>query len=85
VLGLDNNLLDAASKTGLFAKSGVAAEAVNVPGGWNNDTFVPFDYGYFAFVYDKNKLKNPPQSLKELVESVQNWRVIYEDPRTSTP
>lgn len=30
VLGLDNNLLDAASKTGLFAKSGVAAEAVNV-------------------------------------------------------
>lgn len=85
VLGLDNNLLDAASKTGLFAKSGVAAEAVNVPGGWNNDTFVPFDYGYFAFVYDKNKLKNPPQSLKELVESDQNWRVIYEDPRTSTP
>lgn len=85
VLGLDNNLLDAASKTGLFAKSGVAADAVNVPGGWNNDTFVPFDYGYFAFVYDKNKLKNPPQSLKELVESDQNWRVIYEDPRTSTP
>lgn len=38
VLGLDNNLLDAASKTELFAKSGVAAEAVNVPGGWNNDT-----------------------------------------------
>ncbi|PZY65849.1 thiamine ABC transporter substrate binding subunit, partial [Escherichia coli] len=74
VLGLDNNLLDAASKTGLFAKSGVAADAVNVPGGWNNDTFVPFDYGYFAFVYDKNKLKNPPQSLKELVESDQNWR-----------
>lgn len=85
VLGLDNNLLDAASKTGLFAKSGVAADAVNVPGGWNNDTFVPFDYGYFAFVYDKNKLKNPPQSLKELVESDQNWRVIYQDPRTSTP
>ncbi len=24
VLGLDNNLLDAASKTGLFAKSGVS-------------------------------------------------------------
>ncbi len=78
VLGLDNNLLDAASKTGLFAKSGVAADAVNVPGGWKNDTFVPFDYGYFAFVYDKNKLKNPPQSLKELVESDQNWRVIYQ-------
>ncbi len=85
VLGLDNNLLQAATATGLFAKSGVPASDVNIPGGWNNDTFVPFDYGWFAFVYDKNKLKNPPKSLKELVESDQKWRVIYEDPRTSTP
>ncbi len=85
VLGLDNNLLQAATDTKLFAKSNVPASAVNVPGGWSNDTFVPFDYGYFAFVYDKNKLKNPPKSLKELVESEQKWRVIYQDPRTSTP
>ena len=85
VLGLDNNLIEAATQTKLFAKSGVAAGAVNVPGGWKNDTFVPFDYGWFAFVYDKTKLKNPPKSLKELVESEQKWRVIYEDPRTSTP
>ncbi len=85
VLGLDNNLLEAATQTKLFAKSGVANEAVKVPGGWKNDTFVPFDYGYFAFVYDKSKLKNPPKSLKELVESDQKWRVIYQDPRTSTP
>lgn len=84
-LGLDNNLLEAATQTRLFAKSGVPDSAVKVPGGWNNDTFVPFDYGYFAFVYDKNKLKNPPKSLKELVDSDQKWRVIYEDPRTSTP
>ena len=75
VLGLDNNLLEAATQTKLFAKSGVANDTVNVPGGWKNDTFVPFDYGYFAFVYDKNKLKNPPKSLKELVESDQKWRV----------
>lgn len=85
VLGLDNNLLEAATQTKLFAKSGVTNDTVNVPGGWKNDTFVPFDYGYFAFVYDKNKLKNPPKSLKELVESDQKWRVIYQDPRTSTP
>ncbi len=85
VLGLDNNLLNAATQTGLFAKSNVPNDAVTVPGGWENDTFVPFDYGYFAFVYDKTKLHNPPKSLKELVESDQKWRVIYEDPRTSTP
>lgn len=85
VLGLDNNLLEAAAQSQLFAKSHVPASAVSVPGGWDNDTFVPYDYGYFAFVYDKNKLANPPKSLKELVESPQKWRVIYEDPRTSTP
>ena len=85
VLGLDNNLVQAAEKTGLFANSSVDTRSLKLPDGWNNQTFIPFDYGYFAFVYDKNKLKNPPKSLKELVESPEKWRVIYEDPRTSTP
>nr|WP_255606658.1 thiamine ABC transporter substrate binding subunit [Pantoea sp. DY-5] len=85
VLGLDNNLVQAAEKTGLFAKSSVDTRGLKLPDGWNNQTFIPFDYGYFAFVYDKNKLQNPPKSLKELVESPEKWRVIYEDPRTSTP
>ncbi|UXH28352.1 thiamine ABC transporter substrate binding subunit [Vibrio sp. J502] len=45
----------------------------------------PYDYGYFAFVYNKEKLANPPQSLKELVEKRDDLKVIYQDPRTSTP
>ena len=85
VLGLDNNLLQAAQQTGLFAKSEVDLHNLTLPGGWRDQTFVPFDYGYFAFVYDKTRLKNPPTSLKELVDSPEKWRVIYEDPRTSTP
>ncbi|MCZ4674029.1 thiamine ABC transporter substrate binding subunit [Citrobacter sedlakii] len=85
VLGLDNNLLEAATQTGLFAKTPIHTDAVNVPFTWNNDTFIPYDYGWFAFVYNKTTLKNPPKSLKELVESPEKWRVIYEDPRTSTP
>ncbi len=85
VLGLDNNLVQAAQQTGLFAASDVDTGALQLPVGWQDKTFIPFDYGYFAFVYDKNKLKNPPKSLKELVESPEQWRVIYEDPRTSTP
>lgn len=85
VLGLDNNLLQAAQQTGLFAPSDVDSSKLSVPGGWQDQTFVPYDYGYFAFVYNKEKLKNPPKSLHELVDSSQNWKVIYEDPRTSTP
>lgn len=85
VLGLDNNLLQAARQTGLFAPSGVDTGTLTVPGGWQDKTFVPYDYGYFAFIYNKDKLKNPPKSLQELVSSDQNWKIIYEDPRTSTP
>ncbi|MGQ8818780.1 thiamine ABC transporter substrate binding subunit [Serratia sp. NA_13] len=85
VLGLDNNLLQAAQQTGLFEPSNVDSTKLSVPGGWQDKTFVPYDYGYFAFVYNKEKLKNPPKSLQELVDSNQNWKVIYEDPRTSTP
>ncbi len=85
VLGLDNNLLDSATKTGLFAPAHVDMKALALPDGWHNDTFVPYDYGYFAFVYNKKRLIDPPKSLHELVESPKKWRVIYEDPRTSTP
>ncbi|WP_345830481.1 thiamine ABC transporter substrate binding subunit [Erwinia sp. HDF1-3R] len=85
VLGLDNNLLDAAQKTGLFAPAKVDTHSITLPGGWHNSTFVPYDYGWFAFVYDKTRLQNPPKSLRELVDSDRPLRVIYEDPRTSTP
>jgi len=58
---------------------------VNVENGWKDKTFVPFDYGYFAFIYNSEKLKNPPKSLKELVEQRDDLNIIYQDPRTSTP
>lgn len=77
--------MQAAEQTGLFSRHQLdTAAAVKVPGGWNNATFVPYDYGYFAFVYNKEKLKNP-RSLHELVDSSEPWKVIYQDPRTSTP
>ncbi|WP_029684602.1 thiamine ABC transporter substrate binding subunit [Tatumella saanichensis] len=85
VVGLDNNLIAAAHQSGLFAPSDTDLKSLTVPGGWSDHTFIPYDYGYFAFVYNKKRLKNPPTSLKQLVESPEKWRVIYEDPRTSTP
>ncbi|MFQ1827951.1 thiamine ABC transporter substrate binding subunit [Aeromonas veronii] len=84
VLGLDDALISEAKQSGLFAPHPAKLDGIKVPGGWQDDTFVPYDYGYFAFVYDKDKLKQPPKSLKELVERP-NLKVIYQDPRTSTP
>ena len=84
VLGLDTNLTAEAKATGLFAPHG-AVSGVDVPGDWSDDIFVPFDYGYFAVVYDTEKLKTPPASLKELVEGDPAQKIVIQDPRTSTP
>ena len=85
VLGLDTNLTVDAKATGLFAPHGVDASGLVVPGGWTDDVFLPFDYGYFAVVYDTQALDTPPTSLKDLVEGDPNQKIVIQDPRTSTP
>jgi thiamine transport system substrate-binding protein len=85
VLGLDLNLAAEAEATGLFAPSGMDLSKLDLPLPWADRDFVPFDYGYFAFVYDKNRLANPPTSLKALVDGDPSQKILIEDPRTSTP
>ncbi|TPW30729.1 thiamine ABC transporter substrate binding subunit [Pararhizobium mangrovi] len=85
VLGLDTNLVAAAKKTGLFAPVDIDRKAIDVPGGFSDPDFVPFDYGYFAVVYDSKTIKNPPKSMKELVDGDPDTKIAIEDPRTSTP
>lgn len=45
----------------------------------------PFDYGYIAFVYDSEKITNPPQSLEDLLKEEFQQKIVIEDPRTSSP
>ncbi len=87
VLGLDTNLSAEAKATGLFAPHGIdtGALAIPIPGGYADDTFVPFDYGYFAVIYDSQEIEAPPASLKELVEGDPAHKIVIQDPRTSTP
>lgn len=88
VLGLDTNLTAAAAATGLFAKHG-QTPVVDVPnpsgeaGAWADPHFLPYDWGYFAFVHDKEKLPNPPKSFEELAAS--DVSIVIQDPRSSTP
>ncbi len=84
-LGLDTNLISEAKATGLFEPHGLDASAAKVPGNYSDDTFIPYDYGHFAVVYDTQAMKNPPKSLKELVEGDPAQKIAIEDPRTSTP
>jgi thiamine transport system substrate-binding protein len=85
VLGLDLNLVDDAKKSGLFASHSVDTSALEMPIDWKDDTFVPFDYGYFAFVYNTELMPNPPKSLEELVNAGPELKIIIQDPRSSTP
>lgn len=81
VLGLDTNLTAAARATNLFAPSGVEADYA-LPIEWSDDTFVPYDWGYFAFVHN-TKLEHVPQDFLELARS--DLKIIIQDPRSSTP
>lgn len=85
VLGLDTNLIEEAKATNLFAEHGIDTSGVKVPGGFSDPVFVPYDYGHFAVIYDTQTLKNPPRSMKELVEGDPEQKIVLEDPRTSTP
>jgi len=80
VVGLDNFLMERARETGLFAPHGVAMPA-DAPEGFSDDTFLPFDWGWFAFV--GNADAPAPRSLAELAAS--DLTVVIQDPRSSTP
>jgi thiamine transport system substrate-binding protein len=84
-LGLDTSLITEAKATGLFQPAGVDTKSVKVPGNYADDTFIPYDYGHFAVVYDTQTIKTPPKSLKDLVEGDPAQKIVIEDPRTSTP
>ena len=85
VLGLDTNLMAEAEASGLLAPSNADLSSLRLPVDWKSDVFVPYDYGYFAFVYDTEALPEPPTSLKALVEAPDELKIIVQDPRTSTP
>jgi len=86
VLGLDMNLLDEANKSNLFFKHSLEhlINIIDLPIDWKSENFVPYNYGYFAFVYNNKKFTNPPNSMEELINNT-DARIVIQDPRTSTP
>ncbi|RVV97361.1 thiamine ABC transporter substrate binding subunit [Mesobaculum littorinae] len=81
VLGLDTALTAAARDTGLFAPHGIEVPPLDLPVDWQDDTFVPFDWGYFAFVHARDF--DPPANFRDLADS--EAQVVIQDPRSSTP
>ncbi|HVL20732.1 MAG TPA: thiamine ABC transporter substrate-binding protein, partial [Amaricoccus sp.] len=69
VLGLDTNLTAQAKADGLVVPHGIEGPALALPIAWEDDTFLPYDWGYFAFVYDREAMPEPPGSFEELIAS----------------
>ena len=86
VLGLDMNLFDLAEQSELFTSHNIndINNLINLPLKWESNKFVPYNYGYFSFVYNEANLATPPKSMDELINST-NARIVIQDPRTSTP
>ena len=86
ILGLDMILFESAKKSNLFDNHSLADlnDKLNLPINWESKLFVPYNYGYFAFVYNNKNLKHPPKSMDELINST-DARIVIQDPRTSTP
>ena len=82
VVGLDTNLLRSAKDSGLFSPHKLNI-SLDLPIAWKDDTFMPFDWGYFSFVFDKRKTTNIPKSFEELANS--DLKIAIQDPRSSTP
>lgn len=88
-LGLDTSLMAVAKETGLFVEHGLETRGkLALPadvGFWNDDSFVPFDWGYFAFNYDTSRLANAPTSFDALLDADNDLKIVIQDPRTATP
>ncbi len=85
VLGLDTAIAGEARATGLFAPHELDLSGLALPAPWTDPDFVPFDYGYFAYVYNKEKVPNPPHSFEELIALPASFKIVIQDPRSSTP
>jgi thiamine transport system substrate-binding protein len=87
ILGLDNNLVRKVIQSDVL-DSYTPKNLSLVATGLDFDPthhLIPFDYGFFALIWDSQKLANPPKTLADLTKPEYARKLILMDPRTSTP
>jgi thiamine transport system substrate-binding protein len=87
VIGIDNSMASVAIKSGVLEKF-VPRNVSIVPKELIFDSesyLIPFDYGYFAFIYDSNKIDFSLNSFDSLLDERLEGKVVIQNPRTSSP
>ncbi|SIS98351.1 thiamine transport system substrate-binding protein [Roseivivax lentus] len=83
VFGLNTDVTKEARAAGLFAPHGQDLSALTLPIDWQDDVFLPFNYAHTAFVYDTDRIAEPPASFAALLEAGDDLSIVIQDPRTS--
>lgn len=83
VIGLTSDVTAKARATDLFAPHGQDNSALTLPIEWTDDTFLPFNYGHTAFIYNETTMPNPPASFDALLDMPDDVKIVIQDPRTS--
>jgi thiamine transport system substrate-binding protein len=81
-IGFNTDVTKRARESGLFAPHGLDVSALTLPIEWDDDTFLPFNYGHTAFIYDNTKLDGF-DSFEALLNAPDDLRVVIQDPRSS--
>ncbi len=81
-IGFNTDVTKRARDSGMFAPHGLDLSSLTLPLDWEDDTFLPFNYGHTAFVYDNTKLDGF-DSFEALLNAPDDLRIIMQDPRSS--
>ena len=81
-IGFNSDITKRARDSGMFAPHGLDLSPLTLPIDWNDDTFLPFNYGHTAFIYDNTKLDGF-DSFEALLDAPDDVRVVIQDPRSS--
>ena len=88
VLGFDNNKMNVVRSSGAFEPYKPANADAIVPKALRLDDdwlATPYDWSFFAMIYNTGSSAPEPRSLAELANPVYEKKIILLDPRTSTP
>ena len=83
VIGLSSDVTAKARATDLFAPHGQDNSALTLPIEWADETFLPFNYGHTAFIYNETTMDTPPASFDALLALPDDVKIVIQDPRTS--
>ena len=81
-IGFNSDITKQARDSGMFAPHGLDLSPLTLPIDWNDDTFLPFNYGHTAFIYDNTKLDGF-DSFEALLNAPDDVRIVIQDPRSS--